>query len=656
MPLRSPLPFVNYSSRDWDSVREAFLDYLKKKFPNDWTDFSESNLGMALIEVVAYAFEVLSFSVDRAVNENFITTAQERQSVIKLAALLGYKLSSATAASVNLAILPEDIAKLTTPVFIAAGSKISAGDVIFEVDRDYTIINTTGTQWSVNGAEATEVPVFGAIQGQTISESFTGTGAKFQIYRTSKKPYIDKSSFVTVGGVTWLEVTSLVLGDPDDPLNQNIYEVILDKDDRLSVKFGDGVTGNIPSVGSAIVIYQRIGGGERGNVASGFSGSIPCTSAGTAATVKVYSTIPASGGTDRETVEHAKLYAPLWGRTTDRAITYDDYLALCSGYSDGQNGRVAKAGVIAQPTDGLSNTVTIYIWTEDGDGNLAEAAQPLKDSLRNFLNSRKVLTVYISPIQDGDNMPVDMNILLSVYPGFNQADIKRQAEIVLKSLFASSNVRYDNELRLSWVHDYLLAVPGVKSINIRSPQPETLTGTTIAIEDGTLPSQVGATATQVIITAPATRAANYYVNYNIILGTSATDVRVVRASTAVTGSGPVTLTLDEAPVSTPVATAPYSFTHPRRVRLSGITVAAEDDVKNRRLVLIKPPGGADDVERSIVSFDIVTNVAFVDKDFKSNPVSLTSTPVKAVITPDFFVSQTRAITLGSVQFEIEDAF
>ena len=311
---RSPLPQIDYSARDWESLRLSIFDYLARKFPNDWTDFAESSVGTALIEAMLYMYENLSFAMDRAVNENFITTARDRQSVIRLAALLGYKLSAATASSVNLTITTNDLLKLASPINISAGAKISAGDVVFEVDKNYVITKNNGglNLWSVNGGPQLPTATIGARQGEISSDTFVSEGSKNQTYKTSRRPYIDKSVYVEVSGIRWKMVDSLVLGDPVNQSNQNIYEIQLDKDDNLSVIFGDGIAGNIPTEGETIVIYQRIGGGERGNVASGsISGSIACTANGVTSTVKVQNYEPASGGSDRETTEHAKLFAPL---------------------------------------------------------------------------------------------------------------------------------------------------------------------------------------------------------------------------------------------------------------------------------------------------------------------------------------------------------
>lgn len=653
--MRSPLPFIDYSARDFESIRAAIFDYLRKKYPQDWTDFSESNLGNALVEIVAWAFDNLSFAVDRAVNENFITTARDRQSVIRLAQLLGYKLAPASAASVDMFSQDTDLAKLTSPIFIAAGTRVVAGDVVFEVDKDYTIVKDQSINlWSTNGGEQLPLAIISAKQGETNSAVFTGDGNKNQTYKMTRRPYIDKSVYVEVNGIRWTEVQSIVLGDTINQSNQNIYEIQLDRDDYLSIKFGDGIAGNIPGDGEIIRVYQRVGGGERGNIAAGaIDTSISCQANGSASKLKVYNFSPASGGADRETTEHAKLYAPVWARTTDRAITLDDYLAICSGYSDGENGRVAKAGVIANPTDGLANVVSVYAWAEDGQGNLVPCAAPLKQSLHTYLSERKVITVYLSPIQDGENVPVDLSMLVSIYSGFDKEEIRRQANIVLRNLFKSTRVRYENQLRMSWIHDFMIAVPGVKSVSINSPNPTTIPCTVAEIDPGTLPAQTGAGLEQIIITSASARPANFYVNYYIVLGYNTVTTlirRIVASSEVLVPGNTCVLTLDDATNGASIPGTAYTFRHYRRVKLTPTSgsITSESQVKNRRLVIRMTEGP---IDRSIVSFDTVESIAYVDEDF----VSIPKGGITASITPDYMTSQIRTLSLGSVELDIEDA-
>lgn len=81
----------NYINRDYDSIKNDLMNYVKVYYPDQYNDFSESSVGMMLLELNAYVGDVLSYHVDHSFNEMFMDTAQNRDSVVKLAKNLGYK-------------------------------------------------------------------------------------------------------------------------------------------------------------------------------------------------------------------------------------------------------------------------------------------------------------------------------------------------------------------------------------------------------------------------------------------------------------------------------------------------------------------------------------------------------------------------------------
>lgn len=82
---------VNFSSFDYDSIKSAIISYLQIYYPENFNDFIESSEFVALIESFAYVAEQLSYRLDMLAHENFITTAQRKQSILKLAKIISYK-------------------------------------------------------------------------------------------------------------------------------------------------------------------------------------------------------------------------------------------------------------------------------------------------------------------------------------------------------------------------------------------------------------------------------------------------------------------------------------------------------------------------------------------------------------------------------------
>ncbi len=81
----------NYLNRDYASLKEDLKSYVKLFYPNQYNDFSEASIGMMLLELNAYVGDILSYHVDQTFNEMFIDSAQNRDSVMRIAKNLGYK-------------------------------------------------------------------------------------------------------------------------------------------------------------------------------------------------------------------------------------------------------------------------------------------------------------------------------------------------------------------------------------------------------------------------------------------------------------------------------------------------------------------------------------------------------------------------------------
>ena len=82
---------ISFSSFDYDSIKSSIISYLQIYFPESFNDFIESAELVALIESFAYVAEQLSYRLDMLSHENFITTAQRKQSILKLAKIISYK-------------------------------------------------------------------------------------------------------------------------------------------------------------------------------------------------------------------------------------------------------------------------------------------------------------------------------------------------------------------------------------------------------------------------------------------------------------------------------------------------------------------------------------------------------------------------------------
>ena len=66
------------------------INYLRENFPEDFNDYIESSEYLALIDLIAYLGQNISFRVDLNARENYLELAERRESVLRLARLLSY--------------------------------------------------------------------------------------------------------------------------------------------------------------------------------------------------------------------------------------------------------------------------------------------------------------------------------------------------------------------------------------------------------------------------------------------------------------------------------------------------------------------------------------------------------------------------------------
>lgn len=88
-PESPPAAAIGYLARDYQSFRRLLLDRMASQLP-DWTTRSPADLGVALVELLAYAGDMLSYRQDAIGTEAYLGTARLRGSVRRHARLVDY--------------------------------------------------------------------------------------------------------------------------------------------------------------------------------------------------------------------------------------------------------------------------------------------------------------------------------------------------------------------------------------------------------------------------------------------------------------------------------------------------------------------------------------------------------------------------------------
>jgi len=82
-------PLLDYLAKDYASFRQLLLDLIAQRNP-DWHEQNPADLGIALVELLAYAGDHLSYFQDATANEAYLETARQRLSVRRHARLVDY--------------------------------------------------------------------------------------------------------------------------------------------------------------------------------------------------------------------------------------------------------------------------------------------------------------------------------------------------------------------------------------------------------------------------------------------------------------------------------------------------------------------------------------------------------------------------------------
>ena len=81
---------ADFQSYDFETLRKSFVDYLRLYYPETFNDYIESSEFIAMLDVMAFMGQALAFRTDLNTRENYLDTAERRDSVVRLADLVSY--------------------------------------------------------------------------------------------------------------------------------------------------------------------------------------------------------------------------------------------------------------------------------------------------------------------------------------------------------------------------------------------------------------------------------------------------------------------------------------------------------------------------------------------------------------------------------------
>lgn len=460
------IPQVDYTSRDYTALRADLIDLIPYYAPL-WTNRDPADFGMTILETFAYMGDILNYYIDKSANEAFISTASQRENVLQLAKLLGYKPTEPTAATCTVTFSNSSASNITVPaltrVATSAVSNASTTQIIFETDAAVVV---------PAGSTSTTVT---ATQGITVSGEIVGesNGTVNQSFELSQSSVINGSISVVVGGSNYTQVPYLIDYNGYDP----VFSTYTNGDGVTFIVFGDGISGRIPPNTAQIVATYRVGGGAAGNVAVNTLKYITNFSASGLTVLNKYisASIPgsASGGADQESTDSIRISAPASIKTLNRAVSLADYASLVV-----QVAGVAKATAIAD----VYTSVTVFFAPYGDSGVQIDGVTPstvfntLKAAVSSYMTDKIPANTTIT-FQPPSYVTVLIDASITVLPQYKQSLVETDVNSILTELLAFENVAFGDRITLQDVMTTVASVDGVARVSVsklvRSDQDNT---------------------------------------------------------------------------------------------------------------------------------------------------------------------------------------
>ena len=457
---------IDYAGSDFETLRSNLIRYIKAVYPLDYNNFVESDLGMMLVELVAYVGSVTSMKADFLANENFLRTARQRNSVKKLLELIGVRLKGPIGAIANASITLDTGLTAGQSITIAPESRIvtvpSAEDGEQVSYTLYKYFNGQIQDTNPNGSIAFSVAESKAgtggkifdrlilLEGSLVTQEGTfGPGNPVRFVNLDLGPVVEGSVQVFVQGNSntsgeYQQVDNLFFVSGE---GEKVFQLVPDDDYKATVVFGDNILAKAPSPGDTFVVRYRVGGGTRGNAAKSYINS-PITvtrNDNVSLNGNLENTTQATGGSDAETIEHARRYAPLAFRRQDRLVTLADYQGFCNSFISSY-GSAGKATAAVRRAFSSANIIDIYLLEKANNLQLKKGSPAFKKQLIDAIEPMKMLTDDVVVV-DGLIRTLDLVITARVSRELLEDEevVKQDIATIITNYFNTENREFGQE-------------------------------------------------------------------------------------------------------------------------------------------------------------------------------------------------------------------
>jgi hypothetical protein len=430
------MPFTKFTNLDFDQIKTSIKDYLRANSTFTDFDFEGSNFSV-LIDTLAYNTYITAFNSNMIVNESFLDSATLRENVVSLARNIGYVPRSRTAAKAQISF--DTSIDADTPLVTLQAGLVCVGSVD-NTSYTFSIPDNISVNVVNNVASFNNIDVY---QGTFLTKQFVVDGSLDQRFILNNS-YIDTSTIsVYVKGIndTGLGIEySLVDNILNVDSTSQIYLLQEVQDEKYELLFGDGLIGQKLENNAVITVNYIVTDGKEGNGASSFafSGSIRTANNGLPdlGSISVTTNQSSQNGSDIESVDSIKYFAPRIYSSQYRAVTARDYEAIIKKiYPETESVAVVGGEELDPPEFG---TVSISIKPKNGT------------YVSDFSKSRILSQLKQYSISGINQKIIDLKVLYveidsSIYYNYSQVSAVES----LKSKVTGSLTEYSNSLDLN---------------------------------------------------------------------------------------------------------------------------------------------------------------------------------------------------------------
>ena len=430
------MPFTKFTNLDFDQIKTSIKDYLRANSTFTDFDFEGSNFSV-LIDTLAYNTYITAFNSNMIVNESFLDSATLRENVVSLARNIGYVPRSRTAAKAQISF--DASIDVDTPLVTLQAGLVCVGS-IDNTSYTFSIPDNISAN-VVNGiASFNKIDVY---QGTFLTKTFTVDGSLDQRFILNNSSIDTSTISVYVKGIndSGLGIEySLVDNIINVDSTSKIYLIQEVQDEKFELLFGDGLIGKKLENNAVITVNYIVTDGKEGNGASSFafSGSIRTANNGLPdlGNIVITTNQSSQNGSDIESVDSIKYFAPRIYSSQYRAVTARDYEAIIKKiYPETESVAVVGGEELDPPEFG---SVTISIKPKNGT------------YVSDFSKSRILSDLKQYSISGINQKIIDLKILYveidsSIYYNYSQVSAVES----LKTKITNSLTQYSNSLDLN---------------------------------------------------------------------------------------------------------------------------------------------------------------------------------------------------------------